>query len=215
MGRRPYAGGVMTTTPLRIETFTGEAIRPLLPALSRLRMSVFRAWPYLYDGSLAEEEEYLADYVRAPSAGLVVAFDGDAPVGCSTCVALVEEDAGITGPFVARGIDPARVFYFGESVLLPAYRGTGAGVAFFAQREAHARRVSDCDIAAFCSVRRPAEHPLRPADYVPLDDFWLRRGFTPYPDLVCRMRWTQVDGPGEVENTLSFWLKSLTGGALP
>lgn len=202
-------------TALRIETFTGPAIQPLLPALSRLRMTVFRAFPYLYDGSLAEEQAYLADYVRAPSAGLVVAFDGDTPVGCSTCVALTEEDDGITGPFVARGIDPARVFYFGESVLLPAYRGGGAGVAFFAHREAHARRVSNADYAAFCAVRRAEDHPLRPSGYVPLDEFWRRRGFTPYPDLVCRMRWTQVDGPGEVENTLSFWLKSLSGAPLP
>jgi hypothetical protein len=29
------------------------------------------------------------------------------------------------------------------------------------------------------------------------------------------MSWKQVDTAGEVENTLSFWLKSLTGVALP
>lgn len=200
---------------LRIETFSGPGMAGLLPALSRLRMAVFRAWPYLYDGDLAAEQAYLADFVAAPSAGLVVAFDGDTPVGCATCVKLAEEDGGLRGPFAAAGIDPGRVFYFGESVLLPAYRGRGVGVGFFAAREAHARRVSDCDFAAFCAVVRPADHPLRPADYVPLDDFWRRRGFTPYPELVCTMTWKQVDTGGEVENRLAFWMKSLTGVALP
>jgi GNAT superfamily N-acetyltransferase len=145
----------------------------------------------------------------------VVAFDGGEAVGCSTCVRLAEEDDGLRAPFVARGIDPGRVFYFGESVLLPAYRGQGAGVAFFAAREAHARSVSDCDLAAFCAVERPASHPLRPADAVPLDAFWRRRGFTRIPNLACTMAWKQMDGPGEVTNRLVFWLKSLTGAALP
>ncbi len=200
---------------LRLETFSGPAMARMLPALSRLRIAVFRDWPYLYDGDLANEQTYLADFAAAPSAGLVVALDGDAAVGCSSCLRLAEEDDALTAPFIARGIDPARVFYFGESVLLPQYRGQGAGVGFFAAREAHARRVSDCDFAAFCAVRRPDNHPLRPPGAVPLDAFWRRRGFTPYPELVCRFTWKQVDTEGKVENELSFWLKSLSGAPLP
>ena len=163
-------------TALRIETFAGPAMAAMLPALARLRMAVFRAWPYLYDGDPAFEQDYLAEFTAASTAALVVAFDGDIAVGCSSCLALAEEEASMTAPFVARGIDPARVFYFGESVLLPAFRGQGVGVAFFAAREAHARRVSTCDYAAFCSVIRPDDHPLRPAGHVPLDGFWRRRG---------------------------------------
>ncbi len=200
---------------LRIEVFSGHALSPMLPALSRLRMQVFRAWPYLYQGDPEAEADYLADFVRAPSAGLVVAFDGDEAVGCSTCVALAEEDAGLTAPFVARGIDPASVFYFGESVLRAAYRGQGAGVAFFRAREAHARAVSDCDFAAFCAVVRPDDHPARPAGHVPLDGFWCKRGFTHYPDLMCRMAWREVGMADEIDHTLSFWIKSLHGKPLP
>ena len=200
---------------LRIETFSGADLARMLPALARLRMVVFRDWPYLYDGDIGYEETYLAEFARARTAGLVVAFDGDEAVGCSSCLGLDEEDAALRAPFEARGIDPARVFYFGESVLLPAYRGRGVGVGFFAAREAHARAVSDCDYAAFCAVVRPADHPLRPAGSVPLDGFWRRRGFVPYPDLVCRMAWKQVDTAGEVENRLSFWMKSLNGAKLP
>lgn len=200
---------------MRIAVFTGGDIAPHLPALAALRQNVFRDWPYLYDGTEANEREYLAEFAASADAGLVVAFDGNLPVGCSTCLPLTHGDPAVAAPFVERGIDPARVFYFGESVLLAEYRGSGMGVAFFSEREAHAKRVSACDYAAFCAVQRPADHPLLPLQAVPLDAFWRRRGFTQYPDLVCRLRWKQVDGPEEVENKLTFWLKSLTGAQLP
>jgi GNAT superfamily N-acetyltransferase len=201
--------------PLRIETYSAARLGPLLGELARLRMAVFRDWPYLYDGDAGFEERYLADFARAPSAALVVAYDGDTVVGCSSCLRLDEELDAVQAPFRAAGIDPGRVFYFGESVLLAPYRGRGAGVGFFAAREAHARATSECDFAAFCAVIRPGDHPLKPPGAAGLDGFWRRRGFTPYPDLVCRLAWKQVDGEGEVENLLSFWLKPLRGAKLP
>ena len=198
-----------------IRFFTGEAIRPHLPALARLRIAFFREWPYLYVGSAEFEASHLAAFAGCPRAGLAVAFDGPEPVGCSSCLPLADEDDQITAPFRARGWDLERFFYFGESVLLPAYRGQGIGVAFFAAREAHARETSSCDFATFCAVQRPADHPLRPPGAVPLDAFWRKRGFLPYSDLVCTMRWKQVDSQEKVTNTLNFWLKSLRGAPLP
>ena len=200
---------------LDVKFFTGSAIGAQLPALAALRIAVFREWPYLYDGSAANEQDYLTTLAASPGAGLAVAFAGETPVGCSTCLPLAEAGAAVIAPFEARGWDLGRFFYFGESVLLARWRGQGAGVAFFHAREAHARRSSDADYACFCAVRRPAVHPLRPADAVPLDAFWRRRGFVPYPDLVCTMRWKQVDSAERVENTLSFWIKPLRDVSLP
>ncbi len=45
---------------LDVKSLTGEEIGSVLPALARLRMIVFRDWPYLYDGTLEYEETYLA-----------------------------------------------------------------------------------------------------------------------------------------------------------
>jgi GNAT superfamily N-acetyltransferase len=194
---------------LRIETFAQGRAAPLIPALSRLRMAVFRDWPYLYQGTAAEEEEYLAPFIQGPSAALVVAFDGAEPVGCATCMALPEALEEVIAPFLAMGLDPADHFYFGESVLLPQYRGRGAGVAFFAAREAHALAASSCNFATFCAVRRPEDHPLKPAGAGTLHDFWRHRGYAPVPGLACTMAWTQVDSAGEVTNTLDFWRRKI------
>ena len=200
---------------LRIDALSGDALVRRLPALGRLRASVFRDWPYLYDGDAASEADYLATYARSRRAGVFVAWDGDAPVGMATCLPLSDEEPNVTAPFVERGVSPERVFYFGDSVLLDEYRGQGVGVRFFQAREAWAREVSNCDFAAFCSVRRPADHPAKPPDAQPLDEFWRRRGYTPYPDLVCMMRWREVGDADETEHRLAFWLRSLTGAPLP
>jgi GNAT superfamily N-acetyltransferase len=199
---------------LRIETVAGAAIEPLLPDLARLRISIFRAYPYLYDGDLEYEARYLRRYLHNSSA-IIVCFDGGRVVGASTCMKLSDETTSVTAPFVERGLDLGRFFYFGESVLEPSYRGRGVGAAFFERREAHVAAVSDCDICCFCAVQRAADDPRRPPDYQPLDAFWRRRGYISCPDLVCAMSWKEVGADAESEQRLGFWMKSLRGVALP
>lgn len=205
----------MSGPPLRIATLTGNSILPWLHPLGQLRIAVFRDWPYLYEGDEDYELNYMRVYAESPRAAVVVAFDGDRPVGASTCIPLADELDSVIAPFRARGWEPERFFYFGELVLLPAYRGRGVGVAFFEAREGHARQVSDCDYSCFCAVQRPAEHPLRPADYVPLDAFWRKRGYAPYPDLACRFSWRDADTGATTEKSLSFWIKKLRDAPLP
>jgi GNAT superfamily N-acetyltransferase len=207
----PMAGDA----PLLIQTFFGTAMRPYLPALARLRTTVFREWPYLYDGDTASEERHLEAFITADDAALTVAFDGEAVVGCSTSQRLSGQTEQVRAPFLARGLDCEQFCYFGESVLLRDYRGRGAGVAFFRAREHHAGAMEGCDYAVFCGVIRPEDHPLRPAGAGKLDSFWRHRGFVPMPGMVCTMRWKQVDTHGEVANHLAFWVKSTSGAPLP
>ena len=93
-------------------------------------------------------------------------------------------------------------------VLLPAYRGQGIGVAFFVEREARAHALG-FRYATFCAVDRAADHPRRPADYVPLDAFWARRGYAKRPDLVATFDWKEVGEADELPKTLTFWVKTL------
>ena len=194
---------------MTVEILTGPAMRPHLPELARLRIAVFRDFPYLYAGDEASEARYLDHFAASPHAALVIARAGGEIVGCSTCQPLADQSESLVEPFRAAGIEPQRVFYFGESVLLAPYRGRGIGVAFFAAREAHAKSFNRYDLAAFCSVIRPENHPLRPKSYIPLDAFWTRRGYTKRPDLIGRIAWKQVDSEDEVENELVFWTKPL------
>src|SRR5690606_6621356 len=121
---------------IRIERFRGAAVRPHLEALAGLRIAVFREWPYLYQGDLDYEAGYLAAYAKSAGSVFVLAFDGDQVVGAATGIPMADETEAFLKPVRERGIAPERMFYFGESVLLPAYRGQGIGNRFFDGREA-------------------------------------------------------------------------------
>lgn len=192
---------------LRIVRLRGPEIVARQDDLARLRITVFRDWPYLYDGSAEYERAYIRTYVESPHAVLIAAFDGERVVGASTALPMAQAMAECRAPFEAAGYDIARIFYFGESVLLRPYRGRGVGVRFFAEREAAAMAHGGIEITAFCAVERPADHPLRPKDYVPLDAFWNRRGYVKHRDLVARFKWRDIDQDRDTEKTLSFWLK--------
>ena len=138
---------------------------------------------------------------------IVAAFDGAAVVGAATALPMADEPDYVTKPFLAQGYDIARIFYFGESVLLKPYRGTGIGVGFFEQREAHARSFGSFDWFAFCGVDRPADHPMRPADHEPLDRFWRKRGFARHPELVAHFSWRDIGDAAQTEKPMVFWLK--------
>ncbi|MGP2491148.1 GNAT family N-acetyltransferase [Mesorhizobium sp. PUT5] len=194
---------------MRIEVRQGQAIGPFIDDLARLRIEVFRAFPYLYEGSLDYEQTYLATYARSAESLFVLAFDGGAVVGAATGVPMSEETDAFKAPFRNGGWNPERIFYFGESVLLPAWRGRGIGVRFFEEREAHARRAGRFDHCCFCAVERPQDHPLRPVDYVPLAGFWNRRGYVHRPELRTEFSWRDIGEGEETAKPMSFWMKDM------
>lgn len=192
---------------IRIERWTGKALEQYIPDLARLRIEVFRDFPYLYDGDFEYEKKYLQTYIDCPDSVIVLAFDGDKIIGASTAIPLKYETDEVKKPFIENGYDPDEVFYCGESVLDKNYRGLGIGVKFFEQREAHAKELGGFKHICFCCVERPADHPRRPADYVPLDKFWNKRGYFKHPELKTTYSWKDLDDEFETPKLMTFWLK--------
>ncbi|MEO1306917.1 MAG: GNAT family N-acetyltransferase [Pseudomonadota bacterium] len=193
---------------LRIEPLTGADIDAALDDLAALRITVFRDWPYLYDGDLDYERRYMASYKGNPNAILVGAFDGNRLVGAATGTPLLDHDDDFSAALSGKGVSEETVFYCAESVLLSDYRGQGAGHTFFDAREAHARALGFAR-SAFCAVMRPADHPARPADYRPLDAFWRKRGYAPLDGAVAEFRWRDVGETCETAKPLQFWIRTI------
>lgn len=194
---------------VRIEVLSGPEIRPLLTDLARLRIEVFRDWPYLYDGSYDYEREYFANFARAEGSIVVAAVDGGRIVGAATGTPLGGHADEFATPFRERGMDIGRIFYFGESVLLRSYRSRGIGHAFFDERETHVRARGGFTQMTFCSVIRPTDHPARPLDYLPLDAFWRKRGYTPVPGLVGSFAWQDIGAAAETLKPMQYWMKAV------
>lgn len=177
--------------------------------LARLRIEVFRDFPYLYDGDLDYERRYLATYTRSPGAVVIGALDGGRLVGAATASPLADHFDAFAAPFAAHGLDPAAFFYFGESVLETGWRGRGVGVRFFEEREAAAREQGFA-ACVFSAVVRPADHPARPAGYRPLDGFWSRRGYARIDGLTTGFSWRDLGETGETVKPMEYWSKPLS-----
>lgn len=194
---------------MQIKSFSGADVVPYLDEVASLRICVFREFPYLYEGDPAYEKDYLATYARSPESLFVLAFNGERVIGASTGIPLSDETAGFQKPFVERGIKISDVFYFGESVLLPEYRGQGIGHRFFDEREAYARQLGRFSLTAFCAVERDAGDPRRPSDFRANDVFWTGRGYSAQPDMLCEIDWTEVGAIAPETHQLRFWLRAL------
>ena len=196
-----------STKDLRIEKCSGTTLMQYIPELARLRIEVFRDFPYLYDGNYEYEEKYLQTYIDTPSSVIVLAIDGERVVGASTALPMKYETDELKKPFIENNYNLDEVFYCSESVLNKDYRGLGLGVPFFEQREAHAKELGGFKTITFCCVERSLNHPRRPLNYVPLDAFWNKRGYFKHPELKTTYLWKDLDDTEETPKPMTFWIK--------
>jgi GNAT superfamily N-acetyltransferase len=187
-------------------TKTGAAIETVFDDLAKLRIAVFRDFPYLYEGSTEYEKEYLKTYANSERAFLFAVYDGDEMVGATTCIPLTDETHEVRAPFEHAGYAIDSIFYFGESILLPPYRGLGLGHRFFDEREKHADSFGTFKTTCFCSVER-INHPAEPDDYRPNDAFWIKRGYKKVPDLQATMEWPDIGESVSTPKTMIFWMR--------
>ena len=199
----------MNIDEIDIRPLRGPDLDAALDDAARLRIAVFRDWPYLYDGSPAHERDYLATYRDHPGALVVGAFHAGRLIGASTSTPMEDQAPELAAPFRALGIAPEKILYGAESVLLLPYRGIGLGHRFIDLREAHARSLGRSHVA-FCSVIRPDDHPARPALYRSNEAFWTGRGYASLPRAEARFSWRDLGDTVETEKPLRFWMRALS-----
>lgn len=193
---------------IEVRPLTGTEILAAINDLAALRIAVFAAFPYLYDGEADYEADYLKEFIAAPDAVLVAAFDRQRIVGAATASPMWAQKPEFRAPYEQRGIDTRTLFYFGESVLLSEYRGKGIGHAFFDHREAQARKCG-ATASTFAAVIRPPDHPARPQDYVPLDGFWRKRGYAPVEGFITELGWKEHGEEEESLKRMQCWMHIL------
>ena len=89
---------------VRIAPLYDQALAEHLPELARLRIAVFRAFPYLYDGSPDYEARYLERYAATPGSVIIGAFAGSRLVGAATALPMTAEPASVTEPLAHAGL---------------------------------------------------------------------------------------------------------------
>ncbi len=193
---------------LSYKCFKGEEIREVTEGLAELRITVFKDFPYLYDGDLSYEKQYLEIYSSCPRSFLFAVFDEGKMVGATTCIPLIDETPDVKEPFIERKMNLEEIFYFGERILLKQYRGLGLGNRFFEEREKYAFSYDEIRKVCFCAVKRPVDHILKPKEYMPLDEFWKKRGFIKVENMVSYFDWKDIGETTSTAKPMEYWFKN-------
>ncbi len=199
----------MLLTDIHVRSFTGSGLKPYLHSMAKLRMEVFKEYPYFEEPDLEKETQYLRKIAMEKETIGVLIFDNTTLVGTSLGYPLRTENPAAHHPFLEHNLAIDSYFYFGDSVLLKHYRGRGIGHHFFDAREIHVSHFKKYRHICFCVPDCPEPDPERPKDFIPLHDFWRKRGYVHHPELKCRMSWRRHDEAHPSEKQMSFWIKDL------
>tara|TARA_B110001454_G_C12723340_1_gene436860 strand:+ start:76316 stop:76921 length:606 start_codon:yes stop_codon:yes gene_type:complete len=198
---------VIEKNNLRFLHLKGSEIAKHRNEIAKLRIEIFRDFPYLYEGDLTYEEKYLKVYEQSPDSILTLIVDGSNVVGATTALPLSHETDYVKEPFIKLGMKQDEIFYFGESILKKEYRGLGIGKKFFQFREDHAMSFNKYRITCFCAVNRPDDHAFRPKNYVALDSFWTSLGYRKEPQLTSSFSWKDIGDREESSKPMVYWAK--------
>ncbi len=194
---------------IQYQIVEGRDLEPWFDSLAQLRIEVFEEFPYLYNGDMENETDYLSTYLETPSCRVILAKDSAKVIGASTCIRMDDEVDEIRKPFEDHGFNLDRVVYFGESIIKKEYRGHKIGHYFFEERERQAEEIcKNLEWTTFCAVERPQNHPLRPKAYRPLHSFWNRMGYEKNSKMTAFLEWKDVGESAKSAKPLSFWLKA-------
>lgn len=205
-------GGEGRTGGLHIVTCAGTGAAPYLDDLVRLRIAVFRDWPYLYEGDPSRERDCLDAYARSPRSVFVIVLHGDEVIGASTGIPLAEHDETFQQPLLEHGMDIDEVYYFSESFLRREYLGRGIGHCFFDEREAYALRLGGFRWTAFCALERSTDDHRQPEGHRPNNIFWHGRGYQRQDELCCCLDWPEAGDRTPSPHRMQFWMRPLVPG---
>ena len=199
----------MLMTDIHVRSFSGSGIRPYVHSIAKLRCEILKDYPYFEDLNPHTEADILRKLSLSPEAIGVLIFENTTLVGVSFGYPLVLEEIELHTPFKEKGWDIDSCYFFGESTLLKPYRGRGIGHHFFDARELFVSQFPSFKRICFCAPTSIDSIEERPSDFVPMHDFWRKRGYIHHPEMqVTAHKKRAGDYPNEIP--LSFWIKNLT-----
>lgn len=204
----PVTGKPLETVMARAQETMSERFQDI----AHMRLTLFKEFPYLYEGDEEGEREYLESYFNADTACLILLYDQGEIVGFSSGVGLHEEMPDIQKPFARHGLNTQDYYYVGEVMLKAPYQKKGLTKIFQEHHNWHiqnlkARGEGNFSKLTLMTVVRPDDHPLYPEGYEPIDGILNHFGFQKSDTLFVHLPWSQVDQEEVVDHTLNIWIK--------
>lgn len=193
---------------LHVDTFTAQAIAQHTDSIVQLSNEIFKGHPYLYDGNDADYTKHLKSYATSKNAVVSIAFDGTKVIGVATGIPLSEAWGKYQEPFKNKGEDISKIYYLGELLLLPEYRGQGIGQQMVKEVEKYAKEKGFATITAQAIDEKSLKTPA-PSDYYSMTNPLQKLGFKERPEINSVGHWTNVNETKESPHQMVYWTKSL------
>lgn len=193
---------------VKIKKLQGEEVLSYLPDLAALRTSEFKNYPYLYDGDIKREHEYLSTYVKCKDFVLLAMIDDSHVIGVTTGIPIKEEEKAFKIAFIDSKYDIKDVFYLGETIILPEYRGRGLSRLMIKTIEQHAVG-QGFKVLSLATINRSPDDIRKPEDYVSLDGLWNKYGYDKQDGIKVNLSWREIGQSEETKQEMIFWFKEL------
>jgi hypothetical protein len=198
-------------TKISYKIIKNKEIESYTKYIASLRLMMFKEFPYLYEGSLEQEEKYLSFYTDFPDGRVVLAKQGGCIAGLLTGMPMISicehiSDFKKTLDEHKRTLNGA--YYYGEGLVLPAYRGQGMLTKMFEVLN-NEIKIMGYNHAYGITVIRDKNDARRPAHYRDTDTLWDRMGLTK-TTMVYGGKWPTIIKTGDTAiemNYLQIWEK--------
>lgn len=199
---------MLLMTDIHVRSFSGMGIRPYIHSIAKLRCEILKDYPYFEEPNPHRETAFLKTLSSCQEAIGVLIFDNTTLVGVSFGYPFSLENEALYLPLVEKGWDVTSCYFFGESTLLKPYRGRGIGHHFFDARESFVSQCHRFKRICFCAPTSLESTEGRPSDFVPMHDFWRKRGYIHHPEMQVVIHKKKVEEYLN-ETTLNFWIKEV------
>jgi GNAT superfamily N-acetyltransferase len=191
----------------KIQFFKESEALAYIPELAKLRIEIFKEYPYLYDGDFEYEQKYLSKFVHAPESLIALVFDTDKIVGAFSGLPMRYEEGNLQSVWEEE-LDS--LYYFSELLLLPGYRKFGIGSQLMSQAEKWVEQLdTEYTKLVLATVIRAENHPSKPIDYQSLNTLWEKFDYTLLKGKTCTIAWKELGEIIESEKPMQFWSKEL------
>ena len=189
---------------MEIEIFGGEKIKDVIDELGNFRITIFKEYPYLYDGNLDYERKYLSRYGNISDSILLLVRDKEGILGAATGIPLVNDEPEFTEPFKDKNLD--EIFYIGELMIRKDNRSKGIGTLLLKNM---LDLIDKNQFKTVClyTVDRGNNHPLKPDFYQSPDSLWRKFGFEKHSSHIVYFSWRDLGNVVETEKPMNVWIK--------
>ena len=203
-------GGFMTQqSSIAIEVLKGNEVIPHLKRLIEIRLSFYRDYPYLYDGSIEDEENYLRMYGNSENTLLVVAKRDDEVVGAILGLPLPESPEENKEAFQDLEISPEDLFYLGDNIVIRELKIGNVQEQMYHQFEGAVNHLKKYRGIVVCEIERDVNDPKKITNDTFYEFAWHTQGFIREPNQIVNFSWKEIGDSKSSNHHMVFWRKSL------